>query len=104
MARRRRKGKAGKWVGRLLSALLALPAFYLAAALAGSLVPVNHGWTEPKQGTTIYIADNGIHADLILPIAAQGLDWRPLFPIDRNWRCSGGSMNTRSGGSSFAGR
>ena len=80
MARRRRKSKSGKWVGRLLTAILAIPALYLAAALIGSLVPVNRNWTEPAQGTTIYIADNGIHADIIMPVEAQGLDWRPLFP------------------------
>ena len=80
VARRRRKGKSGKWVGRLLTALLALPALYLVAALIGSLVPVNSRWVEPAQGTTVYIADNGIHADLIMPVQAQGLDWAPLFP------------------------
>jgi uncharacterized protein (TIGR02117 family) len=80
MARRRRKSKAGRWVGRALTALLAVPALYLVAALVGSLVPVNRGWTEPERGTTIYIADNGIHADIIMPIEAQGLDWRPLIP------------------------
>ena len=80
MARRRRKSKSGKWVGRLLTAVLAIPAFYLAAALIGSLVPVNRNWTEPTQGTTVYIADNGIHADIIMPVDAQGLDWRPIFP------------------------
>ena len=80
MARRRRKGKSGKWVGRLLTVLLAIPALYLVAALAGSLIPVNRGWQEPAQGTTIYLADNGVHVDVIMPVAAQGLDWRPLFP------------------------
>jgi uncharacterized protein (TIGR02117 family) len=80
VARRRRKVTAGKWVGRLLSALLAVPALYLVAALIGSLAPVNRGWTEPAEGTTIYLADNGVHADLIMPVAAGGLDWRPLFP------------------------
>lgn len=80
MARRRRKGKAGKWVGRILTALLAVPALYLAAALVGSLVPVNRDWAEPAQGTTVYIADNGIHADIIMPVRAQGLDWAPLVP------------------------
>lgn len=79
MARRRRKSKSGKWVGRLLSALLAVPALYLLAAFAGSLIPVNRGWIEPAQGTTIYLADNGIHVDVIMPIDAQGLDWRPLI-------------------------
>ncbi len=80
MGRRRRKGKAGKWVARLIAAVLALPALYLTAALLGSLIPVNRGWTEPAQGTTIYLADNGIHADIIMPVKAQGLDWAPLFP------------------------
>lgn len=80
VARRKRKGKAGKWVGRLFTAILAVPAFYLCAALAGSLIPVNRGWSEPPAGTTIYLADNGIHTDIIMPVEAQGLDWRPLFP------------------------
>jgi uncharacterized protein (TIGR02117 family) len=63
-----------------LTGLLALPALYLAAALIGSLVPVNRGWTEPAQGTTVYVADNGIHADIIMPVETQGLDWAPLIP------------------------
>lgn len=80
MGRRQRKVGFGKWFGRLVSAILVVPATYLAAALAGSLVPVNGGWTEPSQGTTIYIADNGIHADIIMPVRAQGLDWTPFIP------------------------
>lgn len=60
--------------------VLAVPAIYVAAALIGSLVPVNASWTEPAQGTRILIADNGIHADIIMPIDAQGLDWAPLLP------------------------
>lgn len=80
MARRRRKGNLGKWVGRLLTLLLALPALYLGAALAGSLVPVNRGWTEPEQGTIVYLAGNAIHTDIIMPVDAQGLDWAPLLP------------------------
>ncbi|HEV2594444.1 MAG TPA: TIGR02117 family protein [Sphingomicrobium sp.] len=75
MARRRRKGKPGKWVGRLLTVFLAMPALYLIGALVGSTIPVNPRWTEPGDGTTIYIADNGIHADVILPVRAEGLDW-----------------------------
>ena len=81
MSRRRGKAKAGKWVGRGLTLLLAVPALYLVAALIGSLVPVNRGWSEPTQGTTIYLADNGIHVDVIMPISAQGLDWTGVIPI-----------------------
>ena len=79
MKRRRRKGK-GRLAGRIVWAVLAIPALYLLAALIGSFVPVNSGWTEPASGTTIFIADNGIHADLILPARADGLDWTPLVP------------------------
>jgi uncharacterized protein (TIGR02117 family) len=80
MARRRRKSKYGKWLGRRLSALLAVPALYLVAALAGSLMPVNRGWSEPDRGIAVYLADNGIHADVIMPVKAQGLDWALLLP------------------------
>jgi len=80
VARRRRKGEAGKRVGRAISLLLAIPALYLVAALIGSLVPVNRGWTEPAGGTTVYLADNGIHADIVMPVSAQGRDWEPFIP------------------------
>jgi len=80
MVRRRRKAKAGKWVARLLTALFALQALYLAAALIGSVAPINRGWSEPTQGTTIYLADNGVHVDIVMPMKADGLDWRPLIP------------------------
>jgi uncharacterized protein (TIGR02117 family) len=80
VARRRRKGKVGKWVGRIITTVLALPALYLVTALVGSLIPVNAGWTEPADGTTVYIADNGIHADIVMPVKGLGLDWAPLVP------------------------
>jgi uncharacterized protein (TIGR02117 family) len=78
MARLKRKSK--RWIKRLMLGLAAIPALYLLAALLGSLIAVNRGWQEPDQGVTIYLADNGIHADLILPAAAEGLDWHPLVP------------------------
>jgi uncharacterized protein (TIGR02117 family) len=80
VARARRKSKAGRWVGRALTVILAFPALYLTAALAGSLAPVNRVWTEPADGITVYVANNGIHADVIMPVKAQGVDWAPLIP------------------------
>ena len=64
----------------ILLALAAVPGLYLLAALLGSLIPVNRGWQEPHRGITIYLADNGIHADIIMPAVAEDLDWRPLVP------------------------
>lgn len=80
MARRRRRSRAAR--KRRLAALLvaAVPALYLLAALVGSLIPVNRGWSEPDEGVTVYLADNGVHADLLMPARAAGLDWTPLVP------------------------
>ena len=61
--------------------LLAAPAAYFLAALVGSILPVNRNWQEVGKGTTVYIADNGIHADIIMPTRADGLDWSSVFPI-----------------------
>ena len=77
--KRRRRTKRG-WGWRVALGLLAIPGLYLLAALIGSLFAVNRDWVEPDQGITIYIADNGVHADLVMPERALGLDWGPLVP------------------------
>ena len=77
MAKRKRRTRRPR---RILLGLLALPLLYLAAALAGSLIATNRDWREPARGITIYLADNGLHADLVLPVRAAGLDWGPLVP------------------------
>ena len=76
----KRKPRSSSWTRRLLFILLAIPLAYLGAALVGGLIPVNADWREPDDGITVYLADNGVHVDLILPANAHGLDWRPLLP------------------------
>jgi uncharacterized protein (TIGR02117 family) len=78
MVRRRRRKVS--WPARIGLAVLALPLLYIFAALIGGLIPVNADWQEPGEGVTIYVANNGVHADLVLPANHQGLDWRPLLP------------------------
>ena len=78
--KRRRRSRKLRWAARTALAILAIPGVYLLAALIGALIPVNHDWNEPEDGIIIYVANNGIHADLVLPATAQGLDWRPLLP------------------------
>ncbi len=80
MARKRRTGKLAKGFGTMLTLGLTLPATYLFAALAGSLVPVNRDWAEPAHGISVFIADNGVHSDIVMPVDALGLDWRTLLP------------------------
>ena len=78
--RGKRRKKRPTLAGRLLTALLAIPAAYMVAALAGSFIPVNAGWREPADGIPVYLADNGIHTDIIMPARAEGLDWVPIVP------------------------
>jgi uncharacterized protein (TIGR02117 family) len=61
-------------------ALVALPLLYLATAVGGALVPRNRGWEEPSQGVLIYVRNNGVHVDLVLPASAAGLDLHRLVP------------------------
>jgi uncharacterized protein (TIGR02117 family) len=76
----RRRSRKLRWPARIALALAAIPGLYLLAALIGGLIPLNSNWREPEQGITIYLANNGVHADLVLPANSQGLDWRPLLP------------------------
>ncbi len=67
-----------KILWRLVLALFAIVASYALAAVAGGAIPVNSGWKQAAQGVRIYVIDNGVHTDLVLPIAAEGADWRDL--------------------------
>jgi len=79
MARRRRRRKSS-WLRRLALAVAIIPLTYIFAALIGSLIPVNRAWTEPDEGITIFIANNGIHSDIVMPAEAEGLDWTVYVP------------------------
>jgi len=57
-------------VGRLVGILVGLVVAYLAAAALGAGLAVNGGREPPAEGVRIYVADNGVHTDLILPAAA----------------------------------
>lgn len=83
MAKRRnyrRRRRKSPWLRRIALVIAAVPIAYLLAALIGSLVPVNRGWSEPETGITVYLANNGIHSDIVMPAKAAGLDWTPYVP------------------------
>lgn len=79
-SRRRARPRRRGGLRAIALAIVALPLLYLVAALVGSLVPINNAWHEAAEGQTVYLISNGVHIDLILPVEAQGLDWRPLLP------------------------
>jgi|SRR5688572_11191052 len=66
---------------RAVLILLCLPfialALYTVAAF-GALLLVPEA-SEPGDGVLVYACDNGVHTDLIVPVAAGGTNWRALF-------------------------
>jgi len=60
--------------------LAALIVAYPVAAVIGSAIPVNTAWHPADTGVRVYVIDNGIHSDLVLPVVAEGVDWRTLAP------------------------
>lgn len=59
-----------------------LMAMYLVAGLVGAALVANPGWREPAQGVTVWVENNGIHTDLVMPKRAAGVDWRFVFKAD----------------------
>ena len=83
--------------------LILVPLLYLLAAVIGAFVPRNASWQQPSQGVTIFVRDNGVHVDLVLPASANGIDLYRLvppahMPIRRRpvdgWRSDGDSANS----------
>ena len=66
---------------RALAILICLPlaalALYTAAACVALLLAPEQ--RAPEDGILIYACDNGVHTDLVVPVAAAGTDWRTLF-------------------------
>lgn len=66
---------------RTITAFVLIPlGIYLAAAAILGHIPANAGWREPTTGTTIFIQTNGVHTGIVMPVAAQGIDWRDRVP------------------------
>lgn len=77
----------------MVIALLAIVHGYGVAGLVGALVPVNAGSVPASQGVRIYVEDNGIHTGIVVPVAAEGIDWgevvRPEHLRDRRYAAYG---------------
>lgn len=67
---------------RVIAWLLPVPMVVLfaygLAALIGGAIPVNPGWREPDIGVRIFVEDNGVHTGIVVPVVAEGVDWRDL--------------------------
>lgn len=71
--------KLGGGIAAFLLLIATLLFGYVSSAAIGSAIPVNAGWKQAEAGIRIYVADNGIHTDLVLPMVSPEADWRPLL-------------------------
>lgn len=62
------------WV-RALLAFAAAPASYLLLAVVLGAWPVNRGFVEAPDGVAIYVRTDGVHAEIVVPTRAEGVDW-----------------------------
>jgi uncharacterized protein (TIGR02117 family) len=68
-----------RWLKRTLQVGGLLFAMYFLIVLVG-LFPLNNDYEPPDVGVEIYVISNEVHADLVLPIANDVVDWRVCFP------------------------
>ncbi len=64
---------------RCSQAFILLLVLYLLLALVG-LIPVNNDFEPTASGVEIMVTSTDIHADLVLPIRDEAIDWRAHFP------------------------
>jgi uncharacterized protein (TIGR02117 family) len=62
----------------LAAALAGLVLVYAVAGVVGGAMPVNREWRSPARGIRVWLIDNGVHTDLVLPADALGIDWRRI--------------------------
>ncbi|MHC2993086.1 hypothetical protein OB13_16435 [Pontibacter sp. HJ8] len=68
--------KTGKGIAGFVAGLLLMAALYMTAGLVLGSIPVNRSYAQPTQGITIFVTDNGVHTDLVLPVKTEYIDWR----------------------------
>ncbi len=77
--RRALRGRIARGLLRCCQLFLLLLALYLLIALVG-LIPINNDFAPTADGVEIMVASTDIHADLILPIRNETMDWHQHLP------------------------
>lgn len=81
---------AAKWGLRAFGLVAAVLLAYVLAAVVGAVVRTAEAAGNAGvagEAVTIYVASNGFHTDIVVPVIGSGKDWRGLLaasPITRN--------------------
>lgn len=69
-----------RWFKLASLGLISLILFYFLVVVVG-LIPVNNDFIPAQEGIKIYVTSNPVHADVVVPIQTDVIDWRQEFPV-----------------------
>ena len=73
---------------RVTRVIVCLVLFYPVVNLIG-LIPVNNNFESTPNGVEVFITSSAVHADLVMPLRHEAIDWRERFPAE----CFSGNTN-----------
>lgn len=74
----RKQSRIVRWIRRFAKWLFWIFLTYVAIILVG-LIPVNNGFESTADGVRIYVVSNQVHADIIVPVQTETIDWMTEF-------------------------
>ncbi|MFD3001753.1 TIGR02117 family protein [Pontibacter toksunensis] len=68
----------------ILSAVAGLAILFILSAFVLSSIPVKSSQAQasPADPIEIYVTSNGVHTDIVVPVATAVIDWRSKIPLD----------------------
>ena len=72
--------RSARVAAKALLALALTIIMVMLAAWAGSAIPRNAGWREPREGIELMLETNGFHTAIVMPAVTSVKDWRDTFP------------------------
>ena len=66
-------------VGKVALWIVAIPVAYALIGIVLSLIPVG-GNAEPGGDVVVYLQNNGVHTDIVVPTRTERIDWSAIVP------------------------
>jgi uncharacterized protein (TIGR02117 family) len=74
--------KTGKGLAAFIASLALMTALYVVTGLVLGSVPVNNSYAQTSQGVEIFVTNNGVHTDFVLPVKTACIDWRDKLHLE----------------------
>lgn len=67
------------WLVRFIFIVVGLILLYVLIAVICAFIPVNQDFVRNSEGVEIFVATNGVHLDICLPVKTAKYDWLDFF-------------------------